>query len=368
MTRRFSARTSILAAPLLALSSSLAHAQLVAYDGFGNGPKADLAGSTGGTGWNSGWASGSTDVTAIAANGLSYSNLASTSGAARTPVAQGVWPSSIYARSFPATPVGVHDLYVSFLMRDDAGWGSWGGLSFGQYPYKMTVGSPLGYYSYGLMMSQGLGDVSNKPLVVGETTLVVVKITRNPAGPGVTYRMFLDPQIGSSEPSFPAATFTLGMVTGLPTSLSIDNGTGFTTDEIRVGTSWNSVLPAAPNAWTDLGFAKPGLLGAPHLVGAGPLTAGSNASLSLTQARPNAFSILFLGSSATFSPLLGGVLVPTPALAFSAMTNGAGTIQLSSTWPAGVPANTATYFQWWIADDAATHGVAASNGLRGTTP
>lgn len=368
MNRPTSLRISLLALSSLALPTALAQAQLVAYDGFGNFPSPDLAGSTGGTGWTSAWSPASSDVTAIVANGLQYTNLATTPGGARTPTAGGIWPSSIYQRSFPASPAGVNDLYVSFLMRDDAGFGMWGGLSFGQYPYKMTVGSPLGYYTYGLMVSEGLGDVSNKPLIAGETTLVVVRITRNPTGPGVTYRMYLDPAIGSAEPSFPAASFSLGMVTGLPAYLSIDNGTGFTTDEIRVGRTWSSVLPAAPNPWTDLGFAKPGIHGAPHLAGSGPLSAGSVASLSLTNAKENAFSMLFVGASSTFTPFLGGVLVPSPTLAFPLTTNPTGGIGLTSTWPSGVPANSPFFFQFWISDPAATLGVSASNGLRGTTP
>jgi len=350
---------------LMGLAMPETRAQLVAYDGFGNGPKADLAGSNAGTGWSSTWANASSDPTAIAVSGLSYPGLATTAGSAVTAPGGGVWPSSIYARSFSAVPAGTTSIYVSFLLRDDAAWGSWGGLSFGQYPNKMTVGSPLGYYSYGLMMSQGLGDVSNKPLVQGETTLVVVKISRNPAGPGVTYRMYLDPTIGTAEPSFPAAQYTLSTVTGLPGYLSIDNGTGFTTDEIRVGTSWSAVLPAAVNPWTDLGFAKPGVTGAPHLTGVGSLTPNTACTLTLSNAKANTAVVLFLGTNASNTPFLGGVLVPTPSLAFSLGTNSVGTTTLTSNWPAGIPAGSALYFQYWIQDPAATLGVSASNGLRG---
>jgi hypothetical protein len=351
-------------APFLALSAS---AQLLAYDGFGNGPAPDLGGSTGGTGWTSAWSDASTDPTGIGRTGLNYNGLALTAGAAVTPTAGGVWPSSMYARSFQAPPAGTNVLYASFLMRDDAAYGMWGGVSFGQYPYKMTVGSPLGYYAYGLMMSQGLGDVSNKQLVQGETTLVVVKISKNPGGPGVTYSMYLDPTIGAAEPSFAAATFTLGPVSALPTAISIDNGTGFTTDELRIGTTWGSVLPAAPSNWTDLGFAKPGVDGAPHLVGTGSLTAGSLNSVALTNAKPVAPAWLVIGANAVNLPILGGVLVPEPSLVIGQTTSHIGTGGFQALWQPGVPAGVPIRFQYWIMDAAATFGFSASNGLQGVS-
>ncbi|MCC7170038.1 MAG: hypothetical protein IT459_06300 [Planctomycetes bacterium] len=346
-------------------ASEDADAQSLAYDGFGNGPRPNLAGSTGGTGWTSAWVDAGTDITKIAGNGLSYPGLDAQIGAAVTPTAGGVWPSTIYARSFIAPPSGTNTIYASFLMRDDAAYGSWGGVSFGQYPTKVTVGSPLGYYQYGLMMSQGLGDVASKPLVQGQTTLVVVKITKNATGASLTYRLFLDPTIGSNEPGFAAATLSVGGA--MPTAISIDNGTGFTTDEIRVGTTWSSVLPAAPQAWKDLGFAKPGALGAPHLAGTGPLSANTPVSLDLTDTIQNAPTFLVLGPNAVNLPFLGGILVPNPSILVALQTNASGRLTLSATWPVGIPAGTTLCAQMWIQDPAATFGFAASNGLLGTS-
>jgi hypothetical protein len=355
---------SVLTAAVFAFGAQPASAQLVAYDGFGNGPLANLHGSTGGAGWTSAWADAGTDPTLIAGPGLGYPGLATAPGAAVTPTAGGIWPSSIYQRVFQAPPPGTNALYVSFLMRDDAAYGIWGGVSFGQYPSKMTVGSPMGYYAFGLMMSEGLGDVSNKPLVQGETTLVVVKISKNSPAPGNTYRMYLDPTIGSAEPSFPDATFAIGQAS-LPTYISIDNGTGFTTDEIRIGTSWSSVLPAQISTWTDLGFAKPGASGAPHLAGSGPLSAHSVASITLTNAKPASLATLIIGSNLLNAPFLGGVLVPEPTIVVPLVTSAAGAISLEATWPNGIPAGLPLRFQYWIQDPAATFGLSASNGLQG---
>jgi hypothetical protein len=237
----------LLAAALAAGSVfvSTGNADLLAYDGFSNGPRANLAGSEGGTGWSGAWLMAGDNVTKIAGGGLVYPGLEVAHGGAATPVGGGVWPNSVYTRSFGPLPPGTTSIYASFLMRDDAAFGIWGGISFGTYPYEMTVGSPLGYYSYGLMISEGLGDVTNMPLIQGDTTLVVCKITKN-AGAGITYRMFLNPTIGTPEPSFPDAIFVVAPVNVIPTAVSIDNGTGFTTDELRVGTTWASVLPEPP--------------------------------------------------------------------------------------------------------------------------
>lgn len=243
------ARIMLLAAATLATSSSLADA--IAYDGFGQGPLPNLAGSNGGTGWTGTWMHDGGDlITGVSGTGLVYPDLETVPGAAVTELG-GIDGMTRYGRSIGTFPAGTAAIYVSFLMRDDAGQGGWGGLLFGVYPFAMWVGSPPGAYSFGLMMSQGLGDLSNAPLIQGETNLVVVKISKNAPGTGITYRLYLNPTVGAAEPSFPLAQFGLGPVNALPTALAIDNGGGFTTDEIRVGTTWASVLPAA-SCPTDL--------------------------------------------------------------------------------------------------------------------
>lgn len=42
------------------------------------------------------------------------------------------------------------------------------------------------------------------------------------------------------------------MSTALPTAISINNEGGYTTDEIRIGTSWSEVLPTPPVCTGDL--------------------------------------------------------------------------------------------------------------------
>lgn len=349
----------------VALFADVTRSQLLSYDGFGNGPRADLDGSNAGSGWTGPWVNLGTDPTAIAGPGLTYPSLATTTGAAVTPPAGGVYPGTFYQRAFPAPAAGSR-LYVSCLFRADAGHGQGGGLQFGQYPYAMSVGAPRGMYVYGLMTSRGLGSFTNRPLLQDQTVLLVVRIQRSASGTSIVYDLFLDPVIGSGEPAASAATYAVPGTT-LPSALALDNGTGFTTDELRVATSWDAALPAAPSAWTDLGFAKPGVHGAPRLLGTGTLSANSPFGVTLNNGAPSTLALLVLGTQAINAPLLGGVLVPDAALTLPLNTDATGSLTFGAVWPGGIPAGLPLFLQCWLADAAATFGCAASNGLRGVT-
>jgi hypothetical protein len=224
-----------------------------AEDSFDGPPRASLAGYAGGTGWTGSWSDqGSDTVTAMGGAGLAYPGLRTSPGAAVTAPGNSAYPMSVYARSFGALPAGTSKVYVSFLMRADAGFGVGGGLAFGNPPYAMSAGSPMGAYLFGLMVSEGLGSYTNVPLVEGQTNLVVVRISKNTPQAGITYRMWVNPVVSQPEPAAPDAVFALSQVNSLPTSLRISNGGGCTTDEIRVGLTWASVLPQAPVCVGDL--------------------------------------------------------------------------------------------------------------------
>jgi len=119
--------------------------------------------------------------------------------------------------------------------------------------------------------------------------------------------------------------------------------------------------------WTKLGGAKPGSLGLPQLSGAGALSVGSDNSLALTDASPSSSAILVFGLNELNAPFKGGTLVPAPLLLLPQVTTASGTVALPFVWPAGVPAGLDLYFQFWITDPGASHGLSASNGLRGLT-
>lgn len=124
-----------------------------------------------------------------------------------------------------------------------------------------------------------------------------------------------------------------------------------------------------PATWTDLGFALPGVAGAPLLVGTGDLLPGSAGTLTLSDSAPSAPALMFIGLSAAPTPFKGGMLVPVPALLkVSVTTSPIGTVPLAwAAWPSGL-SGLSLYFQYAVKDLAAVHGVSLSHAVRGDVP
>jgi choice-of-anchor C domain-containing protein len=143
------------------------------------------------------------------------------------------------------------------------------------------------------------------------------------------------------------------------TQLSGAPGYGVVVDDVQV----------EPATWTDLGFALPGVAGAPQLVGAGDLTAGSVGSLVLSSAAPSAPALLFIALGSAPMPFKGGTLVPGPVLAtLPVVTSAAGVVSIIwPSWPAGL-SGAQVHFQYGIKDVAAVHDVSLSNAVRGDVP
>jgi hypothetical protein len=172
----------------------------------------------------------------------------------------------------------------------------------------------------------------------------------------------------------------LGFVTSNPMRAHFGLGAATQADELRVlwpdGTerlltdvAADTLLDVACCAgWKPLGEGIPGATGVPALSGDGTLLGGDAASLSLSSAAPLADAWMVLGLSELSAPFKGGVLVPQPDVLEAHSTNGVGDLDLATTWPAGVPAGSQAWVQFWIEDPAAPKGYAASNGLRLTTP
>jgi len=121
--------------------------------------------------------------------------------------------------------------------------------------------------------------------------------------------------------------------------------------------------------FTDQGNGLAGTNGVPLLAGFGTLAPSTPMSLLLTNALPSSTTTLIIGLTALNAPFKGGVLVPNPdVLIFGLPVNGAGTLLLNGTWPGSIPSNVSFYFQHWIVDAGGPAGLAASNGLKGTTP
>lgn len=126
-------------------------------------------------------------------------------------------------------------------------------------------------------------------------------------------------------------------------------------------------LPYRP--WTNLGGGVVGGAGAAILSGSGSLLAGTPVAITLAQAPSNSTVILVLGAVALGAPFKTGVFWPTLDHVLSGVsTDAGGSLQLSGTWPSGLPSGFSVFVQAWWIDAGAPAGYAGSNGLRGTVP
>lgn len=130
-----------------------------------------------------------------------------------------------------------------------------------------------------------------------------------------------------------------------------------------------SVWSNGPTAWVNLGGGLAGTLGTSTLSGSGTLAGGTTAGLNLSGASRGEAASLVLGLAQLNVPFKGGTLVPQPDVIIDGLvTDSNGNLALSGTWPNGVPAGVATYFQFWVSDTGGPQGLSASNGVSGTTP
>ncbi len=119
--------------------------------------------------------------------------------------------------------------------------------------------------------------------------------------------------------------------------------------------------------WEDLGGAF-GSFG-PNLVGGGPLTGGSTATLSATGLPPNQQGLAWLSFQPAPFPYFGGTVhaFPFSTQVFLA-SNAAGQVNIGTTWPTGLPAGIQGVIQILVNDPGIIGGISLTNGVRFTTP
>ena len=131
---------------------------------------------------------------------------------------------------------------------------------------------------------------------------------------------------------------------------------------------WVLDLPVI-ETWQDLGGGTVGSNGAVTLEGAGPLTPGSTASLTLSNAPPGALCLAWLSFTSSPADYFGGTIYAIPPnRQFLFVTNGAGGLSLPTTWPSGLPPMTELWFQFLVQDSSVIWDITLSNGLKATTP
>jgi hypothetical protein len=120
--------------------------------------------------------------------------------------------------------------------------------------------------------------------------------------------------------------------------------------------------------WKDASSGLPGVDGIPRLTGEGGLIAQTQATLTLSAARPVTAATLVLGGALVVDAA-SGTLMPTAEMVTAGLLTGTdGTLTYSFTWPAGLVSGTTVYYQYLISDPAAAGGLARSNSVAATVP
>jgi len=164
----------------------------------------------------------------------------------------------------------------------------------------------------------------------------------------------------------------IGIIPQTPQETTTTEEDEFTTDEI-VWLRRIFGMDAHPDPWVTLEWASvqgncvkasvAGTNGTPILTGTGTLVAGTNLTLTLTNAIPStAGGLLFVGAGQLFARFKGGAMIPTTDTSIAIMTDASGTWSFTAPWPSGLT-GVSTYYQAWMPDMVAPQGASGSNGL-----
>ena len=238
----------------LALTAQPAQAVLIAYEGF-DYATGSLYGQNGGTGWSSGnWTSSASGTITTQATSLTYETLPVTGNKVY------VQPISQTTRSLRelGTTFGTigSSAYVSVLMNYEAGTRFFALSLYNGGTERAYMGKPSGG-GFWRLQSGGVFENTAVTATSNQTFFLVMKadyISSN----RTDYSLWVDPALGGSE-STPLETITVANNLGFNT---ISLGAGFnggadTTatgwfDEVRVGTTWESVTIPEPSTWAML--------------------------------------------------------------------------------------------------------------------
>lgn len=218
---------------------ALASADPIVYDGFNYPVGSSLSGQNGGFGWNSVW--GGSGLAANIAAGLSFQNLATSPGAVTSAPPSPPPPPdpevAFYGReltqSYGADGTSV---YMSVLLRPDDGFGFYGGINLG----GIFIGKsgPVNLYS----IEGSTITSSTVAPVAGETVFLVLHAEFLPGND--RFSLFINPTPGGPEPAVANAIKT-DFDLQSASFIFVNNAGSWTTDEIRLGATFESVSPAA---------------------------------------------------------------------------------------------------------------------------
>lgn len=240
--------------------ASTANAQLQASDSFdytaGTG---GLTNQNGGTGWTSNWGGGVND---IVSPGLTFTKNGQTLASAGN-TAQTDNNNNGNFRTLPGV-LSTGTEYVSFLARLGSGTagGGYAGVSLfnGTGTEALFIGQPSTRTVWGL--DQSTGPQLSTVAVDGTTHLLVAQIQFGAGAGGTDHvNLYIDPTPGLSAPDVAAALSADTTRSASFDRVRIQSGNGQAPvqfDELRIGTTFGSVDPAAVPEPATLGLAAIG--------------------------------------------------------------------------------------------------------------
>jgi hypothetical protein len=145
--------------------------------------------------------------------------------------------------------------YLSFMMRWDGSQASnWGGLQLiGNGPAQLFIGHPgsgITNYSIERAAADNTAMQSNVPVVAGQTALLVARVQL--VNGNDTVRLYVDPTPDGPEPSTGSSPNLLGQDFGTISQVGISTSDAYSIDEIRIGLTYASVVPAPEPAAAGL--------------------------------------------------------------------------------------------------------------------
>jgi hypothetical protein len=238
----------IAACIFLTTSTAPARGDLLVYEGF-DYPAGDLADQSGGTGWSEPWhgVSGAHAHGAVVADSLNVSPAISTSGGhMQTNDGDSALMRGFSNPLFKANGV----TWISFLARNDSGGtdATYSFLKFAASGGGDDSSIRIAKDFYGKNWEVAMGSQNQDLGVAADSNAVLfvlrIEVTGKPGGDSV--QVFVNPPI-TSAPTAPTGQLT-GITLKPLDQAVIQAGTGvktFSYDEIRIGTTFADVVPAA---------------------------------------------------------------------------------------------------------------------------
>jgi hypothetical protein len=209
-------------------------------------------GLNGGTGFANGYTAGGGAAGSITAGSLSFGALDAFGNKLTTSPGANLTVRNLDAAD---TFTDGTTFYISFLMRwDGTQSNGWGGVQLiGNGPAQLFIGHPgssISNYSIERAAADGTARQSNVPVVAGQTVLMAARVQL--VNGNDTVRLYVNPTPDKPEPAIGSSSDLTGQDFGTISQLGISTSDAYSVDEIRIGLTYASVVPAPEPAASGL--------------------------------------------------------------------------------------------------------------------